>query len=559
METYEINYDKETVDNLIQKRIKRGDLEGALITVKRAVLFFDDKTEYYALAAEISESMELYEQSIDYWHKYLTVCTKTERGRGYNGLGADYYYLGDDAVASFYFQEQLSTDRTADYKYNDVLMDFAGDTFNERGEYYLAYPYEKADFSNLTTACRQMITAGKYAEAIEKLSIIPPESKFYSDALSLKAIARFVSGDKVEALKDITASVEADKKNAVAICNAVSMFSSSSDKEGAGKFLRLLEGLPVQDGEELYKITMVYCEVGNHEKAYESAISYLKENEYNVNMLFIKGLILFNLKRFSEAKESFSYLYRLTESPVSEFYRDLSAVAGENYKTGEDVPEIPYTFDLPERERMRRYDLIDSLVKNKARCKKLTTEELLDFASYGKFLNSINMQMKVVKIFENNGGRTAKRILKDYLISVAVYDSVKLSILENFIFQDKISTANCVFGNLYHYLKMPAYPFPKEAEDVFKRSFAVAIARLSMVNCDLEIVKDVAFETYCVIKSSNIDCTSLDANALAAITFRYTGIKKLNTKKELASFFDTTVAKINKIEKMIKESVNDDD
>ena len=105
--------------------------------------------------------------------------------------------------------------------------------------YYLAYPYEKADFNHLLLKAEDALRVNEFNKCIEMLSVIPETSKDYPNALITKSIAKYFLGDLEGATVDIEKSISLDKK-AVAICNAISMFHSTQNEEKVEYYLNLL-------------------------------------------------------------------------------------------------------------------------------------------------------------------------------------------------------------------------------------------------------------------------------------------------------------------------------
>ena len=142
------NYDL-AIDKLYNKKIEGNDLLGALSLVDKLEKLQGLDAKVHVTRATIYYKMGLYEESIDNWFKYLSVCNENQRVRGYNGLGACFYKLDDKSLAGYYFNEQLKTKDKTIYEYNSVGAEFFDELYDKKNDYYIAYPYEIADFTKL--------------------------------------------------------------------------------------------------------------------------------------------------------------------------------------------------------------------------------------------------------------------------------------------------------------------------------------------------------------------------------------------------------------------------
>ena len=77
--------------------------------------------------------------------------------------------MNDEEAASYYFNKQIASGDRNPYDYGEEMYDFFTDVSDAEGEFYLAYPYDKADFKKLLIECDDMFAQGLYEEVLEKM------------------------------------------------------------------------------------------------------------------------------------------------------------------------------------------------------------------------------------------------------------------------------------------------------------------------------------------------------------------------------------------------------
>ena len=304
-------YEKEkyhlALDKLYNKKIESNDLLGALSLIDKMETMHGVDRQTHAARATIYYKMGLYEESANSWFKYLSVCKEKHRARGYNGLGACFYKLDDKSMAGYYFNEQLKTKDKTIYEYNNVGAEFFDEIYDKKSDYYIAYPYEIADFTKVINKSADLIKMKDFEGALDVLKVIPKQSKFYGDALIQKSLCCFFLDNIEKSLDYIDEALELNPNDLIALCNAISLNCDAGNKEKVKKLVkRLSSDKSSCDFDNLYKVFMVYCEVGEHKLAEKTAEKFLKKEPYNLNVLFLYGLVEYNLQKFEKISKKYS-------------------------------------------------------------------------------------------------------------------------------------------------------------------------------------------------------------------------------------------------------------
>ena len=541
---YNAPRDEKAYLSLIDKKLNSKDYVGALL-VSDTVLSLPcyDKINLYSLRAKIYYLMKQYARSAEEWFKYLEVATSEKLyGRAYNGLGACFYKMHDKNVAGYYFNRQIVNNKKAIYDYSSVTAEFFEDMLSADKNYYLAYPYDKADFTNLLIKAEDLLRLGEYDKCIELLSIVPESSKHYANALVTTSIAKYFNGDIDGAVKDVELSVSLEKK-AVSVCNAISMFHSIGSEEKVDKYLEILKEIEISGEEDLYKVAVVYAEKGLHQKACFYAEKYLKINPYDTSMLLIYGIINYNLKLFDKAQEVFEKIYKINRSYVAKSYITYC-----KEDRDENFLELEYSFDLHAGNRHGLIKDISALIKLSTKEKLEKQEEIYQISNYALSTGVYQIQSTIITLLGEIATEKATLILKKMLLSLNVFDRVKSGIIGYLVASKTEGEICCCFGNIFRKINLYSAEFES---DKFTEAYAYVCAKLAPVEKELLPLKTSAEALYIKALDRGVLDMIDDVKALSAVMYELSSISNIKSRREYAKFFGASAAKINKIKQLL--------
>ena len=218
------SYNEKTLKKLYKSKIEKGDLLGAITTLKTLQGIKNDSFVHLEKGLCYFK-LGLYEEALDSFFHALAIINEKDMARCYAYIGVSYYKINNINVASYYIHKFMRlNEKITDSIIFDTLTEFLDSVTNEQENFYLAYPYEKADFTKLLDECDELFKVGELEEVIEKLSIIPEKSRFYFDALLKISVCKFLLKDKEGAISDIEKALSLEKDNVFAISNAISMY-----------------------------------------------------------------------------------------------------------------------------------------------------------------------------------------------------------------------------------------------------------------------------------------------------------------------------------------------
>ena len=526
---------------LVDKKLNSGDFLGALLvtdTIESLPSF--DRVNLHALRARIYYKMNQYARSAEEWFKYLSN-TKNEKlyGRAYNGLGACFYKMNDTNVAGYYFNRQIVSNKKAIYEYSDVTAEFYQDILATEKNYYLAYPFEKADFTNLLEKAEDMLRANEYDNCLLLLKNVPESSKFYATALITSSIAKYFKGDVNGAIEDIEKSISIEV-NPVSVCNAISIFNSIKNEEKVNYYIEILKTLDISVEEDIYKVSMVYAEKGYHQTALEFAEKYLKINPYDTSMLLIYGIMNYNLKNFERAEYAFSKVYKINRSYIAKNYLD-------NFKGLKN--NVEYSFDLPIDDRVELVKRLGELMREDSAERLNKQEEIYRISSYVFSTSAYQMQSSILTLLGELATEKAVDIMKKMLLSLNVFDRVKSGVIGFLVASNVEGEISACFGNIFR--KITLYSADIEGKD-FVEAYAYLIAKLAPVEKDLMPLKLSAENLYQKAKNLNLNEVK-EVKALSAVIYELSSISKIKSRREYAKFFDASLKDIKKIKETFQD------
>ncbi|MBQ3234689.1 MAG: hypothetical protein IJA97_00845 [Clostridia bacterium] len=527
------------------EKFLKKDYLSALLTIDSLESSGADKLDISYKRARVYFEMGRYLQSAQEWLNYLSL-SKNEKsyGRAYNGLGACFFKINDDKLAGYYFNRQILSDKKAVYDYSYVTAEFFEEMLSAEKNYYLAYPYEKADFTKTLERSEELLKTADYDGVINELSVIPKSSKDYHSALITTAIARYFKGDVIPALKDIEEAVEINP-NAVALCNAISMFNAEKNEEKSNYYFDLLKSINVESDEDAYKVAMIYCERGDDEKVSIYAEKYLKANPYDASMLQIYGIALYNLNEMDKAEDCFRRAYQISRSYVSKRYlkRLLEEI---------DVFRLDYTFDLQHKDKAKAYKDMADLMNASADERFVRQKEIYELSEYAFSSGSYQLQSSAITLLGDLSTEVSVELMKNVLLQVNVYDRIKAGVL-GFLTADGFDgELPCCFGNVFSKIKFYKAVFIED-NAVFTEAYAYVFAKLAPIEKDMKPIHISAELIYHILKDKGLLDEVTDVRSLGAVIYELSLIGNIKSRREFAKFFEANLKEIKRLKSLIQD------
>ncbi len=536
------NYLQRLKDSLDEKYIN-GDYLGALGVTDTISRIDTEYSDICVKRARIYYAMKRYSLATYEWFKYLSkATTKKAYGKAYNGLGANLYKMGEIGVAGYYFKMQIVGDRGTFYEYSDVTKEYYEEVVFSKDNYYIAYPYDIADFTKIIEQAEKLMKNGDFQGTIEKLKIIPENNKFYPTALVVISIAKFFTGDTQGAIEDVEKSIKI-KPSIASVCNAISMFTSIGDTKKADYYVEKLKDVKSDSGEDDNKIAMIYCERKNDVLAEVYAKNYLSKNPYDSVMLMLSGMINYNLKKYDLAESLFKRAYKISRSYVSKYYLDLSQ--------SKKLERVEYNLDVPEFERKKIFERIGELITEDNSFRLENQEEIYSLSEYAFTSENFQLQSSLITLLGELSTKKAHDIMKNTLISPIVFDRIKSGVIGFLVADGFDGELSVVYSNVFKKISIYKANFNKN-NSVFTEAYAYLYAKLSHLEDDFKPIKNSIEKIYDKLLEKDILREVSDVKSLSAVVYELSSIAKIKSRREFASFFDANLREIKRIKLLLE-------
>ncbi len=290
-----IDYSEEWQDSIAETMLDNHDPLGALKMLNRNRAQGGDSDESYAMYAEAYDDMELYEKCINSWFMFLDNSISGDHNEAYEGLAVAYMNLGHGSVAAYYYDKLLADSPVLSREDREMLLK----TFleDEKNPLKIAYPPEKADFSDEITAGMELMRYNRIEDAAEEFGKVSDGNPEYLNARNYIAMGHIISGNYELAEEECAGILERDPENIHAMISLAAIRSEQGRREESTAYAEKLLALGVTDPDEIYKIATVCCENGMHDAAYKTFCRLGDAMRYDFNMLYFKAVAANNSGR----------------------------------------------------------------------------------------------------------------------------------------------------------------------------------------------------------------------------------------------------------------------
>ncbi|HBF86262.1 MAG TPA: hypothetical protein DDW54_01130 [Clostridiales bacterium] len=453
-----------------------GDYASALSSLAYESEKHPENADIHAHIADIYTELGLFENAVFQWFIYLSKSRKKYYIDGYNGLGANYYFLDNKILAGYYFKKQTECGDDTDCVYQDVFEDYIADMTDDiRNSYRVVKSgtREEKDEEILGKA-QDLNDDNDHKGALETLGGILPDSPVYARAASEKARAEFFLGDDAATAEYAETAIEHGDNDpytyAIGLSSLECLGREEDFKEFYGKFRKERYSEP----SDVYKQLGTMCDFGFEKDAAALADEILSVNPNDANVCFIKGILSYNFGDRNSARSFLSKSYILSGSPIAKYYSAEVAAGTED--------RFPVVFDLPERETEERLNIIKSIFEENESIENYSEKRLLDVAEWIFAGNNQSLQtvVGILFILRSDNEKFLGFILKQ-LLSPVISDEVKHKFLSMLCERGYNERVSVVYANIFKKVKIPAPEFAEENGKLFGQAFAFAFGRLSLV------------------------------------------------------------------------------
>ncbi len=549
---------KKTLDMVFDRAnacCDRGDYLSALSSLLNELDMRPDNAEICAHLADIYTELGLFENGVAMWFRYLLRAKENSYWEGFNGLGACYYFLENKYMAGYYFNEQLTYREEIDGVYAEVMEEYLEElNQSEKPKFSLVKEKTREDIDGeiFQRAC-SFSNEQDCEKALEVLEEIDNSSPILGKVFLEKACIYLNKGDFALSYKNIQECLQSGYRDITAIALAIDL-SSAMALGDEKKFKQYLLDYEPSCYEDKYRKLNSLCDYGYYDKALDVANELLAENKNDANTSYVKAFLLYNKGDYKGAEKYFKNAYLLSYSYPSLYYLKIaqSAVDGNLlYK------ELKIEFSVPENVSSENTKILKSFIDGEKTLVEYTNRQLLELADWCFSTKDDNLQFSLGWIYIRSGDEKLQRKIKEQLVNPAISDSVKQSLVSIFCDFTDLKSIKVVYENFFMNLKFNRPNFKDENKELFKKAYAKAFGRLSVLNLEkfyrLSIgASELQNE---LISTGKIDEVK-SISALACAIYFYSGLNVFASNEAVYEIFG---AKKEDVIQIIKYTENKDE
>nr|MBO4517705.1 tetratricopeptide repeat protein [Clostridia bacterium] len=528
-----------------------GDLLGALglyLTVLNACA-----NDYKAIAdvADCYTDMGLLELSNRFWFKYLTVCPKDKQGVAYEELGINFFYLDNLWASGYYFHMKMEKDGfIAEEGLDEEIIKFFSSPEVRKEGYFIAYPYNAADYSGVAKNAKRALSAGDAAMASRQFKKIPAECRT-EEISGDYATSLFLAGRDEEMIEVCKDSLARHGENVNAYCNLSSLYSARGDSDKAQYYYDQALKVRTADKSENYKIATCAIERGDHKTANSCIAEILKERPYDDMMNFFYAVSFINLGEYQSGVKAMATALKINpEDPFYAYFFPLfKDIENDNSKADLILP-LPYAKALPVSEnRAAKREIAKYLTGKKSYAADDKTRETLKLSLYSE---DIKTAKGAAFIMCSAGQEKDREILFSSLLDGDISDEVKSSIVYLLVVSGEKRRIDVVIGNYLASIKPRKTVFDNKKDgEIYLSAYALAIAK--SVAWGIDDTAKLAFNLNTLYTDYRelIRFNGFGAETISAIGYLMCEFDRFRKVKDVCAAFGVDKTKIAEVEEFL--------
>lgn len=406
------------------------DYLNALDYTRRAIKLDPYELDYIFLLAQIYSEMGLYAKSNFEYFKLLAI--DQNLGECYLRISQNYYMMREEEAAVYYIKKSME-------------FDFDQDDFDEDEEFAVDYEEMLRDLSGnnkfrlisknmedqmLLNYANKLMSISEYDSAMQLLSYVKPDSKYYINALNSAAFCSARIDNPEQEIELALKVLEIDPYNINALCNLADGYVQAGKVEEAQRVADALLQLKIADTRDYYKAAIALLECGYNKQAIKYLCDFLSYHPYHEAGLLLLSLAYYNQKELDLARECVYKLVRIDNTnTIAKYYNQY-------FQNHQEFKPLEYIRQVPKEEADRRIKMFEEIVQ-------YSSEDLIkliktnpEFFHYAKWIfeyASIGLTQKLIERLARIRNQQAQTFLRECLVDNLLSFVVKQRILRTLL------------------------------------------------------------------------------------------------------------------------------
>lgn len=394
----------------------------ALEYIRRAIKQDPSELDFRFLLAQIYADMGLYTKSNFEYFKLLAIDSKL--GECFLRISQNYYMLRNEAASAYYLKKSMEFDFDEDeiIDADELLRELSGNKFrliskNIEDQLLLSY-------------ANKLMSISEYDSALQLLSYVKPDSKYYINALNSAAFCNARVDNPQKEIDLAQKVLEIDPHNINALCNLADGYAQAGDMDTARQIADNILELKITDANDYYKAAIVFLQCGYNKQAIKYLCDFLSYYPYHESGLLLLSLVYYNQKELELAKECIYKLVRIDNTnTIAKYYNQY-------FQNHEEFKELEYIKQVPKEEADRRIKMFEKIISySSAEMIKLikTNNEFFDYVKWVFDYADIDLSQKLIEKLARLRNFKAHMFLRECLIDSTFSYIIKQKILKKLL------------------------------------------------------------------------------------------------------------------------------
>lgn len=545
----EFKKDVTTLIKISDERRDKGDLIGAISVLLNDCLYYKKDSIIYKKLGELYLLTNDYDSSAFNYLKYADLCsTKERKGAILEAVIACIRGEREKFAVSL-LEEFWRFFSNGENVYQEEVFDFLNSIELKEKPKFRVVEKDK-NFKNFNKGV-QAYYEKDYEKAIEELSCIEKDSKFYEQAILKLGVCYFMKENKEKSLDKLYEYFNNYKPTAEQYCSFINILDVYCDTDKKiikqrDYYLEKLLSLKITKNSDNFLIAEFLVSMfSDYERALKFISEYLRKEPYDDGAIFMKSVCLYLTDKREAGISEIKKAYMLTHSCKYKFVLD-SMKAGLNDKKY----KLQELYDYPLCLKKDYLNVIKNCIKDKNELNKLTEKDCLQMVDYACDLDEKKFWLQVVELFSCGEKKFFTDILADLLLYESINVEIKSAILENMVYKGYTKSRGVALPDFYtriNFLSLEDF-----VEENYKKALCYLYGRLPAFMEREFISNALKLENYFIFSKKEINCTKQD---LAGAILMYC----LRDKQQLlGGFFKILKTNKTKSVKLLNEILNDE-
>lgn len=539
--------------SLAENYAKDGELLKALDISISALQLHPEDYNLEIDIARIYADMGLYALSNKYLFKYLIDSPEEIHGVAFEELAVNFYYLDNYFASGYYFHEKIKKDGFINSdNLDDEILNFISTTENNTEAYYVAYPFEKADYSYRAKAGKRALALGDFIASTMIYSSIPEECRD-EDISGDLAVSYLLNGDDEKVIEECKNSIEKNGGNVTAYTTLSNYFREKKNLDKAKYYYNKALETRRGDEDEAYKIATCAIELNDHVTALQCLDKIIEDRVYDDLMTFYRGIAKLNLGKISSALIDFQTSVMIDPSEkIYSYYAKLSQDMIENGGDNLNYFPLKYEKDYPKKISDEKCLIIKQIAKGKIP-KKISVEQIFELVKWGLNSNKEEIYDDCFIVLTILNGKRTQWLLKETLINPDSNEKVKTQAFLTLMFNGVREKIPVINGPFFTFVKPRKMVFKnKEGAESFMSAYALCMTKCVFSGiCETDKIAFISNKIYKEYREEVLK-NSLQPEELATLILCSSGIEKLKDSERICKAFNIKYERIKLLLEKIK-------